>query len=200
MEIKVNDKTYVVKKPEVKELNAAKKFSSMKFAEYINSGLMLRNELDEVLYKRGYWTEEKKNELDLISKKIQENVSKLDGKLAKEKKKELAIETKYLRVALNLLRNQQTDVYKHTVESRVDDDYFDFLVSESVFDENGNRVYSGFEDYQERSNEELAIKAATKLAEIVYGLSENWEKDLPENKILSEMGVLDESLQLKKND
>ena len=56
MEIKVEDKTYVVKKPSQKEVNLAKRFSNVKFREYVQGGLMLRDELDTVLQDRGYWS------------------------------------------------------------------------------------------------------------------------------------------------
>ena len=198
MEIKVEDKVYVVKKPGTKEINAAKKFSSIKFREYIEDGMMLRDELDRILQKRGYWTEEKKKELKDVTEKIEANVEELKKKLSKDKKKEIAIQTKYLRVVFNLLSNQQNEVYKHTVESRVDDDYFDFLVSECVFTESGEKVYGSFSEYQDKSTEELAVKSANKLAEIIYGLDPNWQDKLPENEVLKSMDLLDEEMNLKE--
>jgi len=198
MEIKVEDKTYVVKKPSQKEVNLAKRFSNVKFREYVQGGLMLRDELDTVLQDRGYWTQEKKDELKKITQKIEDNVVELGKKIAKEKKKELATETKYLRLAFTILNNQQNQVYKHTVESCVDDDYFDFLVSECILTESGERVYASFDEYQEKSTEKLAIKGANKLAEIIYGLDPMWQENLPENKILKEMDLLDENLNIKE--
>jgi methionyl-tRNA synthetase len=198
MEIKVEDKVYVVKKPGVKEINAAKKFSSVKFREYLQEGMMLRDELNDVLDKRAYWTEEKKNRLKEVTEKIESNVEELKKKLSKEKKKELAIQTKYLRTIFNLLSSQQNEVYKHTVETRVDDDYFDYLLSECVYTESGEKVYSSFEDYQERSTEELAVKAANKLAEIIYGLDPNWQEKLPENEILKSLDLLDDEMNIKE--
>ena len=198
MEIKIEDKVYVVKKPSQKEINSAKKFSSIKFREYVQDGMILRDELDRVLQDRNYWTEEKKKELKQVTEKIEANIEELKKKLSKEKKKEVAIQTKYLRVAFNILSSQQNEVFKHTVESRVDDDYFDFLVSERVFTESGEKVYASFDEYQERSTETLAIKAANKLAEMVYGLDPDWQEKLPENEILKELDLLDEDLNLKE--
>lgn len=199
MEIKVDGKTYIVKKPEVTEINAAKKFSSVKFSEYVRAGVMLRDELDSILAERGFqkWNKEKEEQLKLLSDKIDENTENMSKKtLAKTKKKELALETRSLRVLFNILKAEQSKVYSHTVENKVDDDYFDFLVSQCLFDEEGSKVFASFEDYQEKSGEEIALRAAEKLAEMMFGLKEDWQKELLENKILLEQGVINEDLEL----
>jgi hypothetical protein len=203
MEIKVQDKTYVIKKPDVAEINSAKKFASVRFSEYVRAGVMLRDELDSILLERGFqkWNKEKEEQLTTLSDRIEENLTNLSKKsLAKTKKVELAKETRALRVLLNLLKNEQSKVYSHTVENKVDDDYFDFLVSECVFNEEGERVFSSFEDYQEKSGEEFAIRSAEKLAEVMFGLKDNWQAELPENKFLLDQGLLDENLALKEEE
>lgn len=201
MEIKVEDKTYVIKKPGQKQLDKAKLLSSKKFREYMNEGLILRDELDQKLLEAGHWDSEKEKELEETKAQIEERVKKIKkGGIELKQAKQLALEVKYLRLALNLLTRKHNELYQHTVESRVDDDYFDCLVSECVFDEEGNKVYESFEDYQERSTELYSVKAANKLAELIYGFDPDWEKQLPENQFLLKYKFMDEELNLVQED
>lgn len=188
MEIVLDGKNYVIKTPGSKEIANAKKISSIKFREYLEEGLYLRDELESVLAKRGAWNDEKRKNLEKTQQTIEDLTAKLeDESLSIEFRKQIAEQIQYFRIILTLLNAQYNELYKHTVESKVDDDYFDSLVSECLYNEDGTKVYKSLEDYKEKATEELAITAATKLAEVVYGINPEWKDLLPEKVFLKKL-------------
>ena len=197
MKVTVDEKVYVVKKPGQKELSRAKLESNKVFKRSISSDeFFLREELYNILRNRGFWNDEKENELNDLRKQIEEKeVILKKGGIELQEAKEVALTLKLLRYKLLLLTAKEREFDELTVEAQSDNAYFDALVSECVFDEEGNKVYSSYQDYLGKKSEDYSYQCASALADIIYEFK-NFEKTLPENSFLLEYGFIDDELQL----
>jgi hypothetical protein len=65
-----------------------------------------------------------------------------------------------------------------------------------VYNETKQPYFKNLEDYLSRSNEPVAILAAQHLANMLYGLDNDYEKNLPENKFLKKFKFVDDNLRL----
>ena len=84
----------------------------------------------------------------------------------------------------------------NTAEGLADNARFDYLVSVSVFDNDGNSYFEDIDDYKRKSSDTVAIKAAGEMANILYDLDPQFENNLPENKFLKQYKFVDEELRL----
>lgn len=199
-EIIFEEKTYYVAKPTHIEEAKAKLQQSKTFSEAINAGACLKTNLSKILKDTNVWSEKDDLEIEDLSNKIRNNLNKLeDGGIDIMEARKLAIETSSFRMKvvnkLSIFRENSS----LTAEGQADDAYFDSLVSNCCFNEDGSKVFKSYEDYLNKSNEDLSIKLAGELSDIIYGNSE-YVKDFPENKFLSEFGFLNNDLQYTNED
>ena len=68
------------------------------------------------------------------------------------------------------------------------------MVALCSYDEQGNKLFKNLEDYLSKSTEDYAVACARELSSVIYGITEDWEKELPENKFLLEYKFIDEDL------
>jgi hypothetical protein len=100
-----------------------------------------------------------------------------------------------LRYKLLLLTAKEREFDELTVEAQSDNAYFDTLVSECVYDEEGKKVYSSYQDYLDKKSETYSYECASALAEMLYEFKD-FERTLPENSFLLEYGFVDSELKL----
>lgn len=197
MKVTVNEKEYVVRNPGQKEINKAKLESNKIFKKCLSSDeYFLREELYTILRKRGYWNDDKETELTQLRKDLneQEEILKKGG-IELDAAKDVALRLKLLRYQLILLTAKEREFDMLTVEAMADNAYFDYLVAESVFDSEGNKVFSSYQDYQDKKEEEYAYKCAETLSTMMFDF-EDFEKKLPENEFLLEYGFMNDDLSL----
>ena len=193
--VKVNDKTYYVAKPSLKQENDAKVKANQKFREALDSGAYLREELNKKLIDRGIWSDQEETRTIELQKEIKDALDILDSggiELSEAKKLALLIRERrgeFIRISQKL---REHDAF--TVEGQSDNTYFDALVSYCCYDEEGNKLFTSYEDYMEKSGEDYSIECARKLSSIMFGLSDNWQKELPENKFLLEYKFINEDM------
>jgi len=197
MKVTVNEKEYIVRNPGQKEIRKAKLESNKVFKKCLSSDeYFLREELYTVLRKRGYWNDQKEGELKQLRKEIdeQEEILKKGG-IELDEAKNVALKLKFLRYQLILLTAKEREFDMLTVEAMADNCYFDYLVSECVFDSEGNKVFSSYQDYQDKKEEEYAYKCAESLSSLLFDF-EDFEKKLPENDFLISYGFMNDDLTL----
>ena len=115
--------------------------------------------------------------------------------------KDLALEMSDKRVEMRNILMQRNSLDGNTAEGQADNARFDYLVSASlVYSDSGKPYFKDLADYRNRSTEPVAIEAARRLAQLVYGLDSNYEKNLPENKFLSDFEFVDNDLRLINNE
>ena len=65
-----------------------------------------------------------------------------------------------------------------------------------MYNDTKQPYFNNLEDYLNRATEEVAISGAQNLANMVYGLDNNYESNLPENRFLKKYKFVDDKLRL----
>jgi hypothetical protein len=187
------DVTVLVKKPNRKDINDSQVVYNKVWRKSLEDNAILRQKLNDYLIEQGVWSKTKQEEYDKyigdISKK--ELILKKGG-IPLKKAKSIALELKRLRVAFRELIAERTAYDNNTAEGVADNARFDYLVSVCILDPSTETpVFKNIDDYNERGAEPWAIKAAGELANFLYNLDPNYEKNLPENEFLKKFRFTD---------
>ena len=181
----------VVKRPSGSIVTRAGRVSAKVWTECIEDGIMTKKELKEFMKKRNIWDESKDTEEQDLQQEIADLEKELafgkGGKTARiraSEGKDTAIKIRQKRIELRDLIAERLSLEGNTAEALADNARFDFLVSACTYHENGEKVYKSLEEYDEKSDDEIAFAAATAMAEMLYSLDQDFEKSLPENKFL----------------
>ena len=102
---------------------------------------------------------------------------------------------------LRELISVKTNLDTHTAEGQADNARFNYLVSVcTVYKDNSKPYFTNYEDYNNRSTDIVAILGAQNLAGMLYGLENDYEEKLPENKFLKQYKFVDDKLRLINKD
>lgn len=195
----------LVRQPPNSVVKRAERYKSKIWNQCIQDECLTKKELGVLMKKRGIWDEAKDAEEDEITKAIIELEKELyHGKEVKGKKvkpkvsegRDIAIEIRKKRLQLRDLIAERIGLEENTADNLADNARFDFLVAHCTFYKDGRNVYKSFEDYDNRSADEVAFAAAELLGQMLYNLDSSFEKNLPENKFLTKFGLVNEDLSL----
>tara|TARA_Y100000004_G_scaffold99409_1_gene111353 strand:+ start:239 stop:1099 length:861 start_codon:yes stop_codon:yes gene_type:complete len=186
----------LVKSPSPKNTRESQKAYNRAFTDALNSGSIVRARLDDVMKEQKLWNDKQEQQYQTIQKKLLDNERVLaKGGIPLSQAKTYAIEMQKLREELKELITEKTTLDAHTAEGQADNAKFNFLVSACVvYKETNQPFFEGYEDYLKRAVEPAAIIGAQKLANMLYGLDDDFEKNLPENKFLHEYKFIDDNL------
>jgi hypothetical protein len=208
VEVKIKDgaeeKTVkiVVRRPASSIASQSQRIAAKAWTDCVRDGIMTKKELSKFMREQGIWDNSKDSEQEKISNEIADLEKKLyvgDGKNSKLKAseaKEIAINMRKKRIELRELISERMSLEQNTAESISDNARFDFLVANSTFYENGNKVYNSVEEYSEKSDGEIAFAAATAMAQMMYSIDKDFEAKLPENKFLKQFNFVNDELSL----
>jgi len=207
-QFEVEDKKYIVKKPNPQQLSKAQEVAGKSFNEGVKRKDLPRARIKAYLRENGLWSDEKEQELIDLSKKIYEGERQLarggrtdDGKkFSKTDARGLAIDMRVWRIDQATLLMNVNQLDEHSVEGKAENAKFDFLVSQCTYYTNGNKVFKDVDDYVLKSDEEFAIKAAQELGSLLFSLDPDFEKNKAENKFLVEYGFAREDMRLVNKD
>jgi hypothetical protein len=176
----------------------SQKVYNQAFSDAVKSGSIVRAKLDDLLKDQGLWDDKKEIEFKTLQKQILEGEKKLaKGGISLKAAKSLAINLQQFRNSLRDLISVKTNLDSHTAEGQADNARFNYLVSACVvYKNNGNKYFKNYEDYLNRASDNVSLVAAQKLASIMYGLDNDFEKKLPENKFLIKYKFVNDDLQL----
>jgi len=193
-----------LQKPSNKIITASDKHKAKVWNQCLSDGILTKMELSHTMRERSIWDEDKdKRQIEIIGNigKIEKSLYVDDGKKKTlSSGKDMAIEIRKLRNELRDLMSEKISLEENTAESISDNAKFDYLVSECTKYENGKRVYESLDDYNSKSTNEIAVAAASKLAQMLYSLDDNFENNLPENKWLTHYGLTDKDGHLINED
>ena len=149
-------------------------------------------------YKAHLWDDKKEQKMNTIQQKLIDKEKDLaKGGISINAAKKIALDMKKLREDLRDLISVRTNLDNHTAEGQADNARFNYLVSSClVYKESQKPYFEGYEDYLNRASELVAIKGAQILANLLYGLENDYEKKLPENKFLKQYKLVDDNLRL----
>jgi len=174
----------------------ADRYKAKIWTECIEDGIKTREELEDLLEKRGSWSKAHKEKETMIIKKIQDLEKSLYLGDGRDKEisdgVNIAITMRRLRSDLRNLISEKINLEQNCAENLSDNARFDFLVANCTFYENGQTVYNGIQDYNKKAANEIAFAAASALAEMMYGYDTTSDENLPENKWLKHFDLINE--------
>lgn len=196
------EKEFAIRSPSLNDQKEATKVYNQAFSEALKAKAVVRAKLDDLLVEQGLWDDHKQQEFNDLQSKILEGERILaKGGISLNQAKAAALEMKKNREKLRDLISVKTNLDTHTAEGQADNARFNYLVSAcTVYKDTNERYFSNYEDYINRSSELVAILAAQNLAGLLYGLDNDYEEKLPENKFLLDYKFVDSKLRLINKD
>lgn len=189
----VEDQDYFIRMG-VKDISDAKKLHNRAFREALEEGALLRKSLLNYMRDQGVWDDNKEAQYQDFIKKIGELEFKLSsGKMKVSEGRAVALELAQARGEFRNLIAERNQMDTNTAEGQADNARFNFLLTRSVYSYDTQKpVYSSVEEYSDQGNETKAIALAGKFANFLYGVDEDYDKGLVENKFLKRFNLIDE--------
>jgi hypothetical protein len=190
------DITLAVRSPSLQDQREATKVYNQAFSEALKAKAVVRAKLDDLLVDQGLWDDSKQTRFNRLQSSILENERKLArGGISLNDAKVVAIEMKRLRAELRDLISVKTNLDTHTAEGQADNARFNYLVSAcTVYNDSKKPYFNSYEEYLNKSGDTVSILAAQHLAGMLYGLDNDYEEKLPENKFLKQYKFVDDKL------
>lgn len=192
------EKEFLVRSPSLTDQREAQKVYNQAFTDAIKSKSVVRAKLDDLLADQGLWNDEKQAKFSLLQKELLDGEKQLaKGGFSLNEAKDLAIKMKGVRDEIRDLISVRTSLDNHSAEGQADNARFNYLVSAClVYNDTKQPYFSSMEDYLNRATEPAAILGAQNLANMLYGLDNDYESGLPENKFLKKYKFVDDKLRL----
>lgn len=193
------DKEYVIRPANAQASVEAQKVYNKTFKRAIEEGAILKKSLEDHMRRQGLWDDDKQAEYESLLKRSADIEYKIKSGYYKKASqlREKGIELKKIRNELSSLLMVRNSMDANTADGQADNERFFYLITACVFDYETQRpVYTSLEDYHEKADTELAVKCASEFANFAYGLDENFEDSLIENKLLKKLGLLNDKGQL----
>lgn len=189
---------YSVVRPNIQVLTGANKIRRETFNQELESGSLLRDQLEEELRKRELWSDEREANYQRLRVEIVDREYKLAaGGIKLSEAKQLALEMKQKREEMVELLSSRTDLDSNTCEGRADAMRFNYLFANClVYSDSGEKYFkNGLNDYLLNQEDLVALVGAS---EFFYLISETDQVDdkLPENKFLKQFNFVNEKYQL----
>jgi hypothetical protein len=190
------DITLAVRSPSLQDQREATKVYNQAFSEALKAKAVVRAKLDDLLVDQGLWDDSKQTRFNRLQSSILENERKLArGGISLNDARAVAIEMKRLRAELRDLISVKTNLDTHTAEGQADNARFNYLVSAcTVYNDSKKSYFNNYEEYLNKSGDTVSILAAQHLAGMLYGLDNDYEEKLPENKFLKQYKFVDDKL------
>jgi hypothetical protein len=191
-----------VRRPDHRAVQDAQYASAAAFKEALGKGAVLRDILLRDLEKQGFWNEETRTKYEQARRRLMVGEKKLAaGGLRLSEARALALDMRVARFEMRQLEAPRLQLDQFTAEAQAENARFNHLVAAcTVYSDTGKPFFRDTQDYVERAAEEAGRLAAKAMSELVYGLEDGWEKQLPENKFLLRYRFVDEELRLIDRD
>ena len=193
------EKEFAVRLPSYKVMEEANKLKSKVFRESLDSGDMLRDQLEDILRNKGLWNDQRQIEYDTLRKEILDREYQLQkGGIRLNDAKALALEMKEKRQRMVDMLSGRSDLDSQTCEGKSENARFNYLFAHSLVynDDELTPFYpNGLEDYVVDMDNPIAVKGATEFYYLLSG-TENLDDKLPENKFLKKFKFVDDKYRL----
>lgn len=188
----------LIKSPSLQDQKEATKVYNQSFSEALKAKAVVRAKLDDLLIEQGLWDGNKQAKFTELQAEILEGERKLaKGGISLTEARTIALNMRKTREDLRELISVKTNLDTHTAEGQADNARFNYLVSAcTVYNDTKEQYFKNYEEYNNRSNDAVAVLAAQNLANMLYGLEDNYEEKLPENKFLKQYKFVDTKLRL----
>lgn len=190
---------YVIKPANARHSVEAQKVYNRAFKKAIEEGAILKRTLEDHMRRQGLWDDAKQEEYEALLKKSADIEYKIKSGFYKKASelKDKSIELKKLRNNLSSLLMVRNSMDSMTADGQADNERFFYLITACVYDYKTQKpVYTSLDEYTEQADSELAMKCASEFASFAYGLEDNYEDKLIENKLLKKLGLLNDKGEL----
>lgn len=193
--------TVFIKKPSVRDYRDSQAAYNKAFRAALDQGAILKQKLQDYMKEQGVWDDAKEKKYRDILAEIskREDILKAGG-IPLKKAKDTALEMRGLRADFNSLIAERQAYENSSAEGQADNARFDQLIISCIVNEHGNRLWPTMEDYERDGDQPWANKAASELANDLYGLDPNYYDNLPENKFLVKYNFANRDLRLVNKD
>jgi hypothetical protein len=190
------EKEFLVRSPSLNDQREAQKVYNQAFTDAIKSKSVVRAKLDDLLEDQGLWNAEKQAKFTSLQKELLDGEKRLaKGGFSVNEARDLAIKMKGIRDEIRDLISVRTSLDNHSAEGQADNARFNYLVSSCVvYNDSKEPYFKNMEDYLNRATEQVALLGAQNLANMLYGLDNDYESTLPENKFLKKYKFIDDKL------
>jgi hypothetical protein len=190
------DQEFLIKSPTLSDQREAQKVYNQAFSDAVKSGCIVRARMDDLLKEQGLWDDNKQQRLNTLQQKLMDNEKVLSkGGISIKSAKDVAISMKKIREEIRELISVRTNLDNHTAEGQADNARFNYLIASClVYNITKEKYFKNYEEYLARAAEPVAIKSAQVLANMLYGLDNDYEKKLPENKFLIKYKFVNDDL------
>lgn len=198
----VGDNDYYIAPVTSKILTEAQKVYNRSFQSSLKDGALLRKRLDRYMRDQNLWDDKREEEYSNLTKAIADVEYRLNkGGIKVNEARELAIKLREDRDTLRDLISERSYMDSLTAEGQADNQRFNYLVSACTMSGLTRKpVFTSMDDYLEKINDDLAIVCAQKFANYMYGLDENFDANLVENKFLKRFKFIDDKGRLINKD
>lgn len=188
------DVEFIVRSPTLNDQREAQKVYNQAFTDAVTSGSVVRAKMDDLLKEQGLWNEKKEEDFKSLQKELLDSEKRLaKGGIKLAEAKQLALKMQELRDSMRQLISSRTSLDNHSAEGQADNSRFNYLASACILRKADNSKYfSSLEEYLNKGDDPVAIAGAQTLANMLYGLDSNYEKNLPENKFLTKYKFMDD--------
>jgi hypothetical protein len=192
------EKEFLVRTPSLTDQREAQKVYNQAFTDAIKSKSVVRAKLDDLLEDQGLWNDEKQVKFTTLQRDLLDGEKRLaKGGFSLNEAKDLAVKMKGIRDEIRDLISVRTSLDNHSAEGQADNARFNYLVSACVvYNDTKQPYFRDMEDYLNRATEQVALLGAQNLANMLYGLDNDYESGLPENKFLKKYKFVDDKLRL----
>lgn len=178
------------------QLEAQDKYN-MAFKRACDNKALLRPKLDDFLKGQEVWSVEKEAELTTAQRELNDLLYELSKGTTKDHYKELIPHTYKIKAArrkVNEIVNVRDQYFANTAEGQAENMRFACLLASAVvYKDSGKRYWPTVEAYLADSSTDIASEAATQYAAAITGTSGNPQADLPENRVLQKLELMDKN-------
>jgi hypothetical protein len=187
-----------VRSPSLNDQKEATKVYNQTFSEALKAKAVVRAKLDDLLVEQGLWDGIKQAKFTELQSEILDGERILaKGGISLMEAKKTALNMKKKREDLRDLISAKTNLDTHTAEGQADNARFNYLVSAcTVYNDTKEPYFKNYEDYNNKAADIVSTLAAQNLANMLYGLEDDYEEKLPENKFLKQYKFVDTKLRL----
>ena len=169
-----------LKNPGAEEYNQSQMEYNKAFRRALDSGALLRQKLEDYMVEQNIWNEAKQKRSEELLEEINAKEKALKGGDIKlSEAKEIALSMRVLRAEFRELLSERNQLDQNSVEGQADNARFSELVRLCMHNPNTKKPYFPTQkDYDSAAAQPWVAEAASKLANIIYGLDPNYDNKL----------------------
>ena len=172
------------------------------FRAALDSGALLRQKLNDYMVKQGIWDDDKDAKYEELSENIRAKESMLKGGgIRLSEAKAVALELRDLRDEFRTLLSEKNALDSNSAEGLADNARFVELVRLCIVNpDTGTGLFPDQKLYDAQADQPWVVEASGELANMLYGLDADYDKNLEENKFLREFKFVNDDLRFINKD